>query len=75
MSTDSFPEIIKDDRFPYYTYGIVVKGFGRGSKKLGIPTGENLFFNNYNKTNVLALFVLTKNAIVLICSIICIQKF
>lgn len=24
---------------PYYTSGVVVKGFGRGSKTLGIPTG------------------------------------
>ena len=26
--------------FPYFTKGIVVKGFGRGSKELGIPTGK-----------------------------------
>lgn len=26
--------------FPYFTQGIVVKGFGRGSKQLGIPTGK-----------------------------------
>ena len=25
---------------PYYTQGEVVQGFGRGSKQLGIPTGE-----------------------------------
>lgn len=25
---------------PYYCSGRVVKGFGRGSKELGIPTGE-----------------------------------
>ena len=25
---------------PYYEKGLVVRGFGRGSKKLGIPTGE-----------------------------------
>jgi len=25
--------------FPYFTQGEVVKGFGRGSKELGIPTG------------------------------------
>jgi FAD synthase len=24
---------------PYFTLGKVVKGFGRGSKDLGIPTG------------------------------------
>ena len=27
---------------PYYARGPVVKGFGRGSKQLGIPTGECL---------------------------------
>ena len=25
---------------PYYTVGEVVRGFGRGSKELGIPTGK-----------------------------------
>ena len=25
--------------FPYFSRGEVVKGFGRGSKELGIPTG------------------------------------
>ena len=25
---------------PYYAKGSVVKGFGRGSKELGIPTGK-----------------------------------
>jgi hypothetical protein len=25
--------------FPYYTLGIIVRGFGRGSKELGCPTG------------------------------------
>lgn len=25
---------------PYFVSGEVVKGFGRGSKQLGIPTGE-----------------------------------
>lgn len=24
---------------PFYTEGLVIKGFGRGSKDLGIPTG------------------------------------
>jgi len=28
------------DLFPYYVEGEVVKGFGRGSKELGIPTGN-----------------------------------
>ena len=27
--------------FPYFASGLVVKGFGRGSKELGIPTGMN----------------------------------
>lgn len=30
----------QNDKFPYFTKGIIVKGFGRGSKELGIPTGE-----------------------------------
>lgn len=25
---------------PFYASGLVVKGFGRGSKDLGIPTGQ-----------------------------------
>lgn len=29
---------------PHYAAGIVVKGFGRGSKELGCPTGECLQF-------------------------------
>ena len=28
---------------PYFCRGEVVKGFGRGSKELGIPTGELCF--------------------------------
>lgn len=27
---------------PYFCRGQVVRGFGRGSKQLGIPTGESL---------------------------------
>lgn len=27
-------------RLPYFAVGTVVKGFGRGSKELGIPTGK-----------------------------------
>ena len=26
--------------FPFFAQGQVVKGFGRGSKELGIPTGD-----------------------------------
>jgi len=29
----------QDNGLPLYASGIVVKGFGRGSKDLGIPTG------------------------------------
>jgi hypothetical protein len=25
--------------FPYFTLGTIVRGFGRGSKELGCPTG------------------------------------
>ncbi|KAI5706412.1 hypothetical protein M8J76_016310 [Diaphorina citri] len=28
------------DKYPYFTKGIIVKGFGRGSKELGIPTAN-----------------------------------
>jgi riboflavin kinase len=28
------------DQFPHYASGTVVKGFGRGSKELGIPTAN-----------------------------------
>lgn len=35
----------KDNLLPYYAAGKIVKGFGRGSKALGIPTG-NIFFTN-----------------------------
>ena len=28
--------------FPYFSSAKVVKGFGRGGKELGMPTGENL---------------------------------
>ena len=30
---------------PYFTRGKVVKGFGRGSKELGIPTGMLVFLS------------------------------
>ena len=32
-------------QFPHFAYGEVVKGFGRGSKELGIPTGEFIQFS------------------------------
>ena len=31
---------VGDGVLPYYVTGEVVKGFGRGSKELGIPTGK-----------------------------------
>lgn len=34
---------------PFYASGIVVKGFGRGSKDLGIPTGQ--YKLNHNLKN------------------------
>ena len=44
-------------RLPFFAEGVVIKGFGRGSKDLGIPTGichntfdtllAQLFFLNY----------------------------
>ena len=30
---------------PYFCKGIVIHGFGRGSKELGIPTGELQLFH------------------------------
>lgn len=29
----------EENGLPFYASGLVVKGFGRGSKDLGIPTG------------------------------------
>ena len=37
---DAIQSNMADECLPYYEKGIVVQGFGRGSKKLGIPTGE-----------------------------------
>lgn len=34
------PSDIVANSSPYFCRGEVVKGFGRGSKELGIPTGE-----------------------------------
>lgn len=36
----SHPESTKENGLPFYASGLVVKGFGRGSKDLGIPTGQ-----------------------------------
>ena len=33
---------------PFFAKGLVVKGFGRGSKELGIPTGIKLIEQNHN---------------------------
>ena len=35
------PSDIITSCFPYFSRGEVVKGFGRGSKELGIPTGKS----------------------------------
>lgn len=32
--------LLKEMKFPHYSSGEVVKGFGRGSKELGIPTAN-----------------------------------
>lgn len=32
-------EQTEENGLPFYASGLVVKGFGRGSKDLGIPTG------------------------------------
>ena len=47
MEKSCKPGILKD-YLPYYTTGKVVKGFGRGSKALGCPTGRysNCLRNN-----------------------------
>ena len=37
---DAIQSNMADECLPYYEKGVVVQGFGRGSKKLGIPTGE-----------------------------------
>jgi hypothetical protein len=39
------------DKYPYFTKGIIVKGFGRGSKELGIPTGEIFLFHTDSNRN------------------------
>ena len=38
-------EGVQDSVLPYCTCGRVVKGFGRGSKELGIPTGMYVYAN------------------------------
>ena len=35
-------QIMTSSPFPYFTSGTVVHGFGRGSKKLGCPTGTEI---------------------------------
>lgn len=34
---------VMSTKLPHFAEGEVVKGFGRGSKELGIPTGESHF--------------------------------
>lgn len=36
-------ELLKN--LPIFVRGIVVKGFGRGSKELGVPTGNKIRLN------------------------------
>ena len=38
--TNSESVDMSNSGLPYFVTGEVVKGFGRGSKELGIPTGE-----------------------------------
>lgn len=33
-------QFVMSSKLPHFAEGEVVKGFGRGSKELGIPTGE-----------------------------------
>ena len=35
---------------PFFAKGIVVKGFGRGSKDLGIPTGKLRIHDNNSRS-------------------------
>jgi FAD synthase len=37
-------ELLK--KLPIFVHGTVVKGFGRGSKDLGVPTGKRKLKNN-----------------------------
>lgn len=45
---------------PHYAAGIIVKGFGRGSKELGIPTGN--FVNN--RQNITSLSITSSSIII-----------
>jgi hypothetical protein len=42
--------------FPIYLKGPVIKGFGRGSKELGIPTGTPLGANSDKPTLPMIMF-------------------
>ncbi len=46
------PSAMQKRTLPLFVRGEVVKGFGRGSKSLGIPTGEREILFSYNHTNV-----------------------
>jgi riboflavin kinase len=45
---------------PFFAKGYVIKGFGRGSKELGIPTGSILSVDSYpdSKLIILVFFIL-----------------
>lgn len=40
-------ELLKN--LPIFVRGTVVKGFGRGSKELGIPTGNEIHLNSSDR--------------------------
>ena len=42
LSSRHFQRTMSSSFYPVFSKGIVVKGFGRGSKDLGIPTGNIL---------------------------------
>ena len=43
---------------PHYALGAIVKGFGRGSKELGIPTGKTTVIFDYMESSVKFLLII-----------------